>query len=90
MSTIDTVESVRDMAAILSYEGSKTTVSMLMRYARMLEAVNRPVTDKEADKSSIAMCAVFEQTPLLDNYSRRRMKSALEAHMSALREEVGK
>ena len=124
MSTIDTVESVIDLAAIWSYEGAAESASMLTRYATMitehkalqakyaalLEAVNRPVTQDEVEFACRAICKDKGHDP----DERRRYnggklvrdkqgnffpywttyevdaKTSLEAHMAALREEVGK
>ena len=85
MSTIDTVESVLEIVAYLREEGMNYTAAMLTRYAALLKAVNRPVTEEQV---IAAVQVYYGGTGLQENMPN--MGGSLEAHMAALRGEVGK
>ena len=110
MSTIDTVESVRRAAEDWETFGAIDARDMLARYAALLEAVNRPVTDEQVEFACRTICKDKGHDP--DERLRYNggklvrdkqgnfypywttyevdAKTSLEAHMAALREEVGK
>ena len=99
MSTIDTVESVRkpfELSKPFTPEevtGLADSVrgrrrAALLAYAALLEAVNRPVTDEQV--SSAAHAYVSHVPGYGGGCNTVQLRSALEDHMAALREEVGK
>ena len=65
MSTIDTVESVRTMIGNMQVECKEQYFieQMLTRYAALLEAVNRPVTDAHVESACRAICKDKEFDP---------------------------
>ena len=84
MSTIDTAEAVRELIARLDAEPFTRDAQLLIKrscilenYAALLDLMNRPVSAKDVET---AMCIYFGDD----------MREALEHHMAALREEVGK
>ena len=112
MSTIDTVWSVRTMLGNMQVQNKEQYFieQMLTRYAALLEAVNRPVTDEQVEFSCRTICKDKGHDPdERRRYSGGKLvrdkqgnfypywttyevdaKNSLEAHMAALREEVGK
>ena len=99
MNALDTAESVRKHA---KYAVDGTTRYLLLKYAALipehaalqakhaalLEAVNRPVTEDELAEATITYMRAGPKNG--DGVNTRQLRAALEAHMAALRDEVGK
>ena len=103
MSTIDTVESVLSLAEkvkaadMFSNLDGDELEQMLTRYAllikqhtRLLEAVNRPVSDDDVDNAILAVRHVDTEGMEGDSWDKILVRFSIEAHMASLREEVGK
>ena len=90
MSTIDTVESVREIAADLREEGLRYTAEILTRYAALLEAVNRPVTDEQVQIVADKLDDLFSVEDAQEPAFLADVRDILETYMESLREEVGK
>ena len=87
MNTIDTVEKVQRAAQDWDTFRAPGTAAMLNRYAALIEAVNRPVTDDDAERGC---CRYYNSGNPVYPPVHEAMKAALESHMAALREEAGK
>ena len=88
MSTIDTVEGVLEVANTNEHAIPLKARAMLTRYAALLEAVNRPVSEDELAEATITYMRAGPKNG--EGVNTTQLRAALEAHMAALREEVGK
>ena len=102
MSTIDTVENVLLAAKDAEFAAFDTYAGMLTRYAAMIadnkalqakhaalrEAVNRPVTEDELAEATITYMRAGPKNG--EGVNTTQLRAAIETHIAALREEVGK
>ena len=92
MNPIDTVEIVQATAEACLDDGWPHIEIgyMLERYAALLEAVNRPVTDEQVQIVADKLDDLFSVEDTQEPAFLADVRAILESHMAALREEVGK